>query len=166
MELNPTSFRTNIRAKFAGMLDNETKSENLEKAIFNYALQEATMRKEVKKWETPRFVQIYNDRLWTVFVNLKNPRILESIKTNELLPQTFVFMTHQEMDPDHWKELLDKKRILEANTDTTLVANTDMFTCKKCRSTNCNYYTMQTRSADEPETIFITCIDCGKHWKC
>jgi transcription elongation factor S-II len=165
MEINPNTFRTNIRSKFADILDDSTKSTNLEKAIFNYALQEASMRKEVKKWENPRFVQLYNDRLWTVFVNLKNPRILESIKTDELLPQTFVFMTHQEMNPEHWKELLDKKRILDANSDTTLVANTDMFTCSKCKSTNCNYYTMQTRSADEPETIFITCIDCGKHWK-
>jgi transcription elongation factor S-II len=163
--LNPSRFRANVRDNLMKIIDNEKKSTNLERAIFNYALQEAQMRKEVKKWENPRFVQLYNDRLWTIFVNLKNKNILQSIHNDELLPQTFAFMTHQEMDPDHWKELLDKKRMLDQNSDTTLVANTDMFTCSKCKSKNCNYYTMQTRSADEPETIFITCIDCGKHWK-
>jgi transcription elongation factor S-II len=25
---------------------------------------------------------------------------------------------------------------------------------------------MQTRSADEPMTTFVTCIDCGNRWKC
>lgn len=166
MELDHVSFRTNVKNRFMCILDHEKKSTNLERAIFNYALREAHVRKEVKKWDNPRFVQLYNDRLWTVFINLKKARILESIKNDELLPQTFVFMTHQEMDPEHWKELLDKKRILDQNSETTLVANTDMFTCSKCKTNNCNFYTMQTRSADEPETIFITCIDCGKHWKC
>ena len=53
----------------------------------------------------------------------------------------------------------------ENKYDTQLVARTDMFTCGKCKSKRCTYYTMQTRSADEPETIFITCLDCGKNWK-
>jgi len=44
-------------------------------------------------------------------------------------------------------------------------ASTDMFTCKKCKSKRTTYYEAQIRSADEPATIFITCIDCGKHWK-
>ena len=39
------------------------------------------------------------------------------------------------------------------------------FTCSKCKSKKCTYYEMQTRSADEPATIFITCLDCGKNWR-
>lgn len=165
MEINSQQFRSRIQNKFNSLLNDEKKSINLEKGIFNFAIKEATFKKEVRKWENPRFVQLYNDRVWTIFVNLKNPKILEKIKSGELLPQIFAQMTHQEMDPEHWKALLDKKRMLDASSDTTLVANTDMYKCSKCKSKNCNYYTMQTRSADEPETIFITCIDCGKHWK-
>ena len=44
-------------------------------------------------------------------------------------------------------------------------AVTDSFTCRKCRSKKCTYYELQTRSADEPMTLFITCIDCGTKWK-
>jgi transcription elongation factor S-II len=44
-------------------------------------------------------------------------------------------------------------------------ANTDMFTCKKCHNNECTYYEMQTRSADESATIFVTCLKCGKNWK-
>ena len=75
-------------------------------------------------------------------------------------------MTHQEMNPQHWKKVIDKKMIRDANKFTTNVqASTDMFTCKKCRSKRCTYYELQTRSADEPATIFITCLDCGKQGK-
>ena len=44
--------------------------------------------------------------------------------------------------------------------------NTDMFTCYKCKSTNCSYYQLQTRSADEPMTTYVTCLECGQRWKC
>ena len=30
----------------------------------------------------------------------------------------------------------------------------------------CTYYQLQTRSADEPMTTFVTCINCGNRWKC
>jgi len=41
-----------------------------------------------------------------------------------------------------------------------------LFTCHKCKSTNVHYYQMQTRSADEPMTVFCNCRKCGKRWRC
>ena len=46
-----------------------------------------------------------------------------------------------------------------------LEAMTDQFKCGRCKSRKCTYYEMQTRSADEGMTIFVTCINCGKRWK-
>jgi transcription elongation factor S-II len=159
-------FRENIRNEFSKIVDSSDLATNLEKGVFNFAIKEATIKKEVKKWENPWFLQLYTDRLRSIYINLKNPSILEQIKSGELLPQTFAFMTHQEMNPERWKELIEKKKLLDKNKyNTQLVARTDMFTCGKCKSKRCTYYTMQTRSADEPETIFITCLDCGKNWK-
>ena len=37
--------------------------------------------------------------------------------------------------------------------------------CGKCKSDETWYYQLQTRSADEPMTTFITCTKCGKKWK-
>ena len=39
------------------------------------------------------------------------------------------------------------------------------FTCSKCKSTKVTYYQMQTRSADEPMTVFLSCLKCGKRWR-
>ena len=44
--------------------------------------------------------------------------------------------------------------------------NKKIITCNKCKSNNCSYYQLQTRSADEPMTTFVTCTKCQRKWKC
>lgn len=163
---NAETFRKNICDRFTNIIGNNITAINLEKGVFNYSLKEATSRKLIKKWENPDFVQVYLDRLRTIYINLKNKDILALLQSKELIPQSFASMTHQEMNPKRWKELLEQKMKRDANKFTTNIqASTDMFTCKKCKSKRCTYYELQTRSADEPATIFVTCLDCGKNWK-
>lgn len=165
---NPDTFRENIRDKFSEIVHDVTIATNLEKAVYNYAVSESTKRKIIKKWENPVFSQVYIDHLRTIYSNLKNPALLSQLTSKELAPHTFVFMTHQEMNPERWKVLLDKKSVIDANKFTTNVqASTDMFTCPvpKCRSKRCTYYTLQVRSADEPESVFVSCLDCGKNFR-
>ena len=164
---NPEQFRLNIRGKLNIILENEKHSSNLEKGIFNYALKEANNRKVVKKWDNQYFVQIYLDRLRSIYLNLKNPEILDQIKNETIQAHTVAFMTHQEMRPEKWKELIEEKAKKDKNKfETNVEASTDTFTCRKCKSNKCTYYQMQTRSADEPMTTFVTCIECGQRWKC
>jgi transcription elongation factor S-II len=168
MPLPPEQFRENIQKKMFELIgeQNEKISINLEKAIYNYAIKEATQKKIIKKWENPYFKQLYIDRLRTIINNLKNPDILQQLKSEDIKPNTLAFMTHQEMNPQRWASLLQQKIKRDASKfNVNIEASTDMFTCKKCKSKKCTYYELQTRSADEPATIFITCLDCGKHWK-
>jgi transcription elongation factor S-II len=163
---NPNQFRDNIREKLFNIIGDNTIAINLEKGVFNYAIQEANRQKLIKKWENQYFTQLYIDRLRSIYINLKNEEILKQIQTNQLLPQTFAFMTHQEINSSRWKQLIEKKLKVDANKySNNIQASTDMFTCRKCKSKKCTYYELQTRSADEPATIFITCLDCGKNWK-
>ncbi len=163
---NPEQFRLNIRGKLNLILENEKHSSNLEKGIFNYALKEATNRKVVKKWDNQYFVQIYIDRLRSIYINLKNPEILDQIKSEAIQAHTVAFMTHQEMRPDKWKELIDQKILKDKNKfENNVEASTDTFTCRKCKGNKCTFYTQQVRSADEPMTIFVNCLGCGNRWK-
>jgi transcription elongation factor S-II len=41
-----------------------------------------------------------------------------------------------------------------------------LFTCGRCKSIKTTSTQKQTRSADEPMTVFVLCLDCGKRWKC
>ena len=163
---NPDLFRSNIRKKLVEILENEKTTTNLEKGIFNYALKEADQRKIVKKWDNAYFVQIYLDRLRSIMSNLKG-EILDSIKDGAVKPHIVAFMTHQELCPEKWSALIEAKSKRDKNKfETNIAAATDTFTCRKCRGNQCTYYQMQTRSADEPMTTFVTCILCNARWKC
>ena len=162
------SFRKNIANVLAKFIHTDKLSVNLEKGIYNYALKEASNNKELKKWNNPYFVQIYTNRFKTIHHNLKlNAKLCADINSGKLKPEVLVFMTHQEIEPEKWDELIQQKiKRDKSKYETKLVAATDSFTCRKCKSKECNYYQMQTRSADEPMTTFVSCINCGSRWKC
>ncbi len=164
---NPALFRSNIVKKIDHILANEKHSSNLEKGTFNFALKEATSRKVVKKWDNPFFVQIYIDRLRSVYLNLDNPYIMKMLENGDIKSHTIAFMTHQELRPDKWDELIKEKIKRDKNKfETNIEAATDTFTCRKCKQNKCTYYQVQTRSADEPMTTFVTCLNCDNRWKC
>jgi transcription elongation factor S-II len=162
------NFRCAVRGKLNEFFNNEKHALNLEKGIQNWTLKEATTRKVVKKWDNPYFVRIYLDHLKSIYINLKNsPDLVEQVKNGTLKPHLIAFMTHQELKPEKWEPLIQAKIKRDKNKyETNIEAATDTFKCGKCHSTKCTYYQMQTRSADEPMTTFVTCIDCGKRWKC
>ena len=163
---NPEKFRSNIVNKLNVKIDNNKNSANLEKGIFNYSLKEAEQRKVLKKWDNHRFVKIYLDRLRSVYLNLNNT-IIEQINSGTIKVHKIAFMTHQEMSPERWSKLIEAKIKRDKNKfETNVEAATDTFTCRKCKSNKCTYYQMQTRSADEPMTTIVTCIECGNRWKC
>ena len=160
-------FRDNISKYFGSLFKNEEIGKNVEMGIYNYTIQEASFRQIIKKWKNPQFCDIYNGRLRSMITNIQaNKDFQEKISTLEIPPQTLAFMTHQEMSPEIWKTRIDLKIKRDTSRFTNNIeASTDMFKCRKCKSKKCTYYEMQTRSADEPATIFITCLDCGKNWK-
>lgn len=160
------TFRNNIKKKINILLENDLNSRNMEKAIYNYTIKESKNKRVMRKWDNPQFVQLYIDRVRSVYLNMSDD-VIKQIKNNTLSPQAFVFMTHIEMKPKKWEKLIEEKIQRDKHKyETNIEAATDTFTCKKCKSKKCTYYQMQTRSADEPMTTYVSCIDCGNRWKC
>ena len=103
----------------------------------------------------------------SIYWNLKNNTLIENIKKEQIKPHTVAFMTHQEMNHEKWEPLIQAKIKRDYyKYEAKIEAATDTFKCRKCHSNKCTYYQMQTRSADEPMTTFVSCIDCGNRWKC
>lgn len=172
---NPEEFRSNISKQLSLHLQNvgmkckdyNKMAMNLEKGIYNYCIEESGKRNIVKKWDNEYFIHIYIDKLRSVYLNMNSKHLIELVNTKQIKVHELAFMTHQEMLPEKWKRLIDDKKIRDENKyKPKIEASTDNFTCWKCKSKKCTYYQLQTRSADEPMTTFVTCLSCGQRWRC
>jgi DNA-directed RNA polymerase subunit M/transcription elongation factor TFIIS len=160
-----------IEERMDQLLDPDQR-QDLERGIFNAALEEATRRGIRRHWENPDFVQIYKVIARRTVVNLDpeayvgNSRLIKRLQEGEFPPHRVPFMTPRELYPEHWQELADEQlkretTMLEGNQEE----GSDMFKCRRCGKSKTRYWEMQTRSADEPMTIFIRCLNCGKEWR-
>jgi transcription elongation factor S-II len=145
---------------------------SLEKGIFEAAYNNAQKNYIARNWKTPQFKEIYRQILSSVLSNIhpdspvRNPRLLNRVLEGEFKLEEIPCMTSYDMFPEKWFELKDKllqreQKILEGNKSRA----TDQFKCRRCGKRECTYYELQTRSADEPMTIFVTCLNCGKEWR-
>jgi transcription elongation factor S-II len=164
---NDKEFRQNIANTFSCFTNNNSKNNiNIEKGIFNYTLKEASNKNILKKWNNHLFVLLYKDRYKSIYNNLTNNKdFSDKILNNKISNLELSYITHQEIYPEKWEKLIEDK-LKRDNYEDKVEAATDTFKCGKCKKNKTTYYQMQTRSADEPMTTFVTCIECGNRWKC
>jgi len=100
----------------------------------------------------------------------KNPALKEKIVNKKVKPLEVVNMRPEQLWPDGPQADAIEKKIhkeLRKQALTEEVKNQEgLFKCGRCKSMKTSYYEMQTRSADEPMTVFVSCLNCGKNWKC
>lgn len=145
---------------------------SLERSIFEVTFEHAQRSYIPLSWRSPLFGEAYRQTLRSVLSNIhpkspvNNTRLLRRVIEGEFPLSRIPTLTSYEMYPENWFELKDKlvqreQKILEGNKSRA----TDQFKCRRCYKRECTYYELQTRSADEPMTIFITCLNCGKEWR-
>ncbi len=166
LEKEASEFRNNMRKILKNLKFDEKTSINLEKGIFNYTCRISKEKKIVRKWENEHFVRIYTDRFRSIWRNLENKQFYKAIKKKKIKAKNVGFMTHQEINPKIWKNMIETKLKRDKNLTTEdMSMATEEFTCYKCHKNKCTYYQLQTRSADEPMTTFVSCLNCGARWK-
>jgi DNA-directed RNA polymerase subunit M/transcription elongation factor TFIIS len=154
------TFRKRCVTKINDTVDNSLLSENIEIGIFNRSVQIAKEKQVIRKWTNKFFVEIYLSKLKSVLANLSKELI--SILPE---PHKIAFLEHHQMNPSRWEELIQKKaKREEYMCEQKIAANSTDMKCYKCKSDKCSYYQLQTRSADEAMTTYVSCMNCGNHW--
>lgn len=127
----------------------------------------------------------YSDKARSLAFNLKKniqlckDVLLGSIEADELVKMSSEQLASQETlkkRAEEARKVIDASRLdwEQANEDKINemcgikgdLLKASLFTCGRCKSTKTTSTQKQTRSADEPMTVFVLCLNCGKRWKC
>lgn len=127
----------------------------------------------------------YMDKARSISFNLKkNTKLAVSLLLGQMEASAMVQMSAEELASDDARKtrqtvaqkLIDSKRLdwEQANESkineqcgiTGDLLQASLFTCGRCKSVKTTSTQKQTRSADEPMTVFVLCLNCGKRWKC
>ena len=158
-----------IRGTFEGLTEDQQVS--FEILLYCSALDTATKEKVVKSWKNTEFVEIYLAICRKVIGNLNpksyvgNANLWNRFLAGELTLEQMCKQNYYELFPEHWEAMVDRQAKRERiQLEGDFSRATDRWQCNGCKMRKCTYYELQTRSADEPMTIFIHCLNCGKRW--
>lgn len=113
----------------------------------------------------------YRAKVRSLSLNLKdknNPELRQQVLRSEIDASVLVVMRSEELASSARKaerESIQQQNLHNAKGAEAQEAETDAFQCGKCKQRKTRYYQMQTRSADEPMTTFVTCANCNNKWK-
>lgn len=186
------ALREYARTGFTRALGAGVAARNCERSVYNWAVQETRNVQDEPSWENRLFRSRYKQKAFGLLRELeRGPEVAADLKVVgdhitlglNIVPQLVKRIQRKELDiknlaryqPDvlwpggPWAKaafehktrdlMMEKARTMEEGY-------TGLFQCGKCKSTKTTYYQMQTRSADEPMTTFVTCITCNNRWKC
>lgn len=152
-------------------INNIILSRNIEKSIYNYTIK-LSKEKNIKRiWENNIFKNLYLSKIRSLYSNIsdcyiQNKNFKNKVLNGEIDIDNIANLSSYDIFPENWKDLIDEKMKRDKlKFELKPEAMTDVFKCRRCNSRSCSYYEVQTRSADEPMTQFINCLNCGNRWR-
>lgn len=117
------------------------------------------------KIHTNLVMSVYMDRLNEIIRNLdpsnsvNNLTLFDGIVYGGVDAVRVPFMSPEELHPKRWEHEIQKKEYRDNMANN--METTDRYKCRECGARKSIVTQMQTRSADEPMTTFVTCVECA-----
>lgn len=159
---------------FMELIGDEDIVKELETCILHVVSDQAAKETIDVDWSNRVFWNMYRNKCISIYENLSgtdsyvknNENWLDKLKSKEISPKQFSEMSAFDLCPARWKDAIE--RMIEA--EKKLYSKKDIagifMWCSSCKKkSKCDYYQLQTRSADEPMTTFVTCLECDRRWK-
>lgn len=153
----------------------EAESVDLEKATYNFTIDYCREHNILPSWSCYVFKNIYLDKATSIIANirptneyLKGGILRGMMREGKVKIKDIPYMKPEDIRPDMWEEVIEQGKKHDSSLDDDFVkktTKTDMFYCPKCKKNETSYYTMQCRSADESESVFISCLNCPHQWR-
>lgn len=162
-----SDLRKFVANKFKDVCEGDEKmGKNIEIAVFNWAVRKFPKN---ASWENKAFKEMYKYKYLEIKRALSSG-LFDRLKSKEVKAKNLVTMNPDAILPDgpYSKTLVQNiQRDLEIEKAKMKIDEEyeGIFKCKKCGSKKTTYYQLQTRSADEPMTTYVTCMECDNRWK-
>ena len=168
------AIREKIKENFNEILGDDELADQLEESLLHVVSDQAIKENMDINWTNRVFWNMYCSRAISLYENLKgmdsyvknSENWLERLKSGHISVRAFAEMSPVDLCPVRWKAAIEKiiaseKKLYSKNDSASI-----FMWCSACKKkTKCDYYQMQTRSADEPMTTFVNCLECDKKWK-
>ena len=150
----------------------EHRARKLERAVYNWCVEQASARTVPRYWDNPVFSRMYADKIRSMRFNLgneKNPALLQKIEAGDLDVKRLPYLKPWEMYPELWSDTFETVARMQLNREAASNALPDDYVsqiqCRKCKAHKVTYVELQTRAADEPMTVFAACGACQHRFK-
>jgi DNA-directed RNA polymerase subunit M/transcription elongation factor TFIIS len=159
-------MREDMETYLSPYIKDKKKVKIIENSIFNYIqkhFQNLNMNFNVNN---PKQTEKYMNKCKSIIYNIETS-LKDNINNNKL-PfdlKDIAEQSHIVLNPQKWNTNIHRKELYEQQMQQKPQATTDQFFCTKCKQNKCTYSSAQLRSSDEPETIFVTCVNCNNHWR-
>jgi transcription elongation factor S-II len=168
------AIREKVIENFTEIFEDEQEATEFELRMLQALVERATKECIDVDWSNRTFWNMYRSRAITLYENLRgddsyvknNQNLIEKIKSKEISLQAVAEMNAMELCPSRWKDVIERIIEKEKKLYKGDQAASMFMWCSGCKKlSKCDYYQLQTRSADEPMTTFVACLECDKRWK-
>ena len=169
-----TAIRDKVLENYTELLGDLELATEFEDCLLHFISDQALKDSVDIDWSNKIFWNKYRNHAVHLYENLEgdhsyvsnNMGWLKKLKNGEISPKQFVSLTPADLCPARWKKHIEDTLESDKKLYSHKKAAAAVMYCSRCKKkTNCDYYLLQTRSADEPMTTFVTCLDCDHRWK-
>ena len=167
-------LRSVVKARFHELITETGLVNEMELALLKRCDREAKEAYINVSWSDTQFWNLYRIRAISLYENLKGKtgyventeNWVERIRSGEITPTQFAEFNAVDLFPARWKAEIERQIEKDKHLFTNSATASIYMYCSSCKKkAKCDYYQLQTRSADEPMTTFVTCLECDRRWK-
>lgn len=168
---NLHSIRYNCIKILNNVVNDISLCKEIEQGVYNYSISMASTEDIIPRWDNKIFKSMYGNKIRSLYTNLnadsyvRNINFVKRFNDGTIEPYEIAFMKPYDIFPEKWEKIREKEyhhnKLLYLTKEEAM---TDEYKCRRCKKRETTYFELQIRSADEPATLFITCVNCGMRW--